>query len=154
MYTGFTCAVRVHNDISSWFPILTGVQQGAPLSMLLYELYINDLLILLKNSDMGAKIECLNITCPSYADDVALIATSHGKMQHLLDIAHDYSKRWRYEFNAKKCEVVYFGKKIISIKMFHLGYESLNYVNGCIHLGTPLSPKLQYEDDFVKGKIY
>ena len=153
MYDGFKCCVRVCQELTVYFPVTVGVQQGAPLSLWLYEMYINDLLCSLQTCNMGAKIENIHISCPTYADDMALIATTHGKMQYLIDVACLYSKKWRYSFNARKSEIVYYGEKC-NHTPFYLGTDTVNIVNKCKHLGTPMSANLKHEEHFIKESIY
>ena len=153
MYTQFSCAVRVNNELSSWFNIKMGVQQGAPLSLWLYELYINDLIVILRESGFGAKIANINVTCPTYADDMAIIATSPGKLQHLIDLAYVFSEKWQYQFNAQKSEVMYFGEKQKQVK-FYLGNEVMKNVFNCMHLGTPMSSNPKYECKSLKENVY
>ena len=50
----------------------------------LYSLYVNDLLVELENSGMGARLENIYTGAPMYADDLALIATSPEELQGML----------------------------------------------------------------------
>ena len=156
MYENFKCAVRIHDTISAWFKLEVGVQQGAPLSLWLYELYINELLTLLKNTECGAKFFDINITCPTYADDIALLATSPGKLQALIDVAHSYCKKWRYTFNAQKSEVICFSKnqKRCKNEVFWLGNEQLKIAEKSKHLGTVLSMHKKHELEGIRESIY
>ena len=42
-YQGFQCAAFIAGEVGEWFDNERGVHQGAPLSMKLYTIYINDL---------------------------------------------------------------------------------------------------------------
>ncbi len=102
-YKGFQCCVRVGGVHSDWFPILQGVLQGGVLSMCLYQIFINPMLIQLKESGSGCCIGDINCTAPSLADDVTLVALHKKSMQMLLDIANDYRCKWRYMLSILKC---------------------------------------------------
>ncbi len=73
-YKGFQCCVRVGGVHSDWFPILQGVLQGGVPSMYLYKIFINPMLIQLKESGAGCCIGDIDCTAPSWADDVTLLA--------------------------------------------------------------------------------
>ena len=51
------------------------------------------------------------IHCPVlFADDFVGLAEAGSALQKLIDIVHNYSKRWRFEANVKKCAIVIFPK--------------------------------------------
>ena len=119
------------------FTVGQGVHQGAPLSMLLFIIYIDPLLVELKQSNVGAHIADHNITCPAFADDVALLALTEKNLQKLVDIAFIYSNKWRFTFNAKKSYYMVFGKRP-KYKSIVLGASDLKEVSDIKHLGTIL----------------
>ena len=45
-----------------------------------------------------------------FADDFVGIAETGSALQILIDIIHNYSKRWRFEANVKKCAALVFSK--------------------------------------------
>ena len=47
---------------------------------------------------------------PSFADDICLIALHQSLLKILMNKCHNYSKKWRYEFNHSKSGVVTFGE--------------------------------------------
>ena len=152
MYSEFACAVKVDHEMSDWFILEQGVQQGAPISMWLYEIFINDLLTELRESGLGASYDDIKITCPSYADDVSIIATSAVKLQQLLNIAHSHSLKWRYSYNAAKSFILC--SKNRQKPRFFLGNENLNVVKKCSHLGTVMTFEPCHEKEFYKEKVY
>ena len=109
-YTQFQCAVLIGGVPGKWFCTERGVHQGAPFSMWLYILFINNLLKELKASGYGANIGSLNVTCPSHADDIAIIALHKLGLNQLLGIASKYSKKWRYSYNMPKTECMIWGR--------------------------------------------
>ncbi len=76
MYNGAECSIKIGSKLSEWFQIKQGVHQGAPMSMLLFQLYINPLLKELKQSGKGAMVTNINVNVPSFADDMGIAQSS------------------------------------------------------------------------------
>ena len=153
MYTEFRCTVRIKDEFTEWFDILQGVQQGAPLSLWLYEVFVNDLLVALKNTNLGAKIDNIIVTCPAYADDVAIVATTHGKLQSLLDVAYSHSVKWRYAYNADKSEILCTNNAWKS-HVFWLGMETIPVRESCKHVGTIMSTAVKHDERSLGESVY
>ena len=88
-YSHSSSSVLLNGAASKPFPILQGVRQGAILSPLLYSVYVDELLDLLKESGLGAYVGTCCIAAPMYADDLALVADSASTLQSLLDIVSE-----------------------------------------------------------------
>ena len=85
-----------------WFLQKRGIHQGGPLSMMLYAVFINDLLIKMRENECGVCIKNINLTDPTHADDISILALYKINLNALLDIAYSYSLKWRYHFNMSK----------------------------------------------------
>jgi hypothetical protein len=81
----------------------SGVLQGSIPSPLLYASFINDLCKELANNINDPDFVLNSLF---YADDIALFCDSPAKLQILLNICESFSKRFRFSFNIKKCEMV------------------------------------------------
>ena len=83
--------------------------------------------------------------CPTYADDMALLATSQTDLQIMIDVAAKYAFAWRYTFNATKSHILVFGESPISrvnnqrSRIWHLDGSPLVEVDSVKHLGITLS---------------
>ena len=55
-------------------PYQNGVKQGGVISPLLFSLYIDELFLLLKQSDIGCHVGLTYAGAFGYADDIALVA--------------------------------------------------------------------------------
>lgn len=97
----------------------TGVPQGAVLSPLLYACFINRFALLLKEKGLGVDVFGRKVAILLYADDIVLLANSPAELQQMLDLAAEFAKRWRFQFNHKS------GKSNIVI----CGSRSLNEVH-------------------------
>ena len=130
-----------------WFYPKRGVHQGAPLSMILYIFYINDLLKDLSNCTSGLRIRSLRLTSPSHADDIAILALFKKSLNALLDIAYRYSLKWRYSYNMSKTTLIVWGPDLESNKDVVFGNCVLSKSDKCKHMGVTLhnDPKLSTE---------
>ena len=109
-YVNFKCCVRIHGKVSNWYPMLCGIHQGGFLSLVKYIIFINSLLVTLKDSDMCSKIYNVKTSPLGYADDLAVANTDKRKVDLMLHIVNKHSLKWRYFFNADKSAVLVFGE--------------------------------------------
>ncbi len=75
-FTNFKLCVSIKGHWSKWFLVGQGVHQGGPLSSLLFQIYFDDLLKNIQNSNNGVKVYDTEIASPSLADDMSLIYLS------------------------------------------------------------------------------
>ena len=88
IYSKSLCAVKVMNSRTEFFPCKKGVRQGCPLSPILFNIYLNDLLTEVDKDktnfvQLGDK---QYITCLAYADDILILSESAIGLQRSLDI--------------------------------------------------------------------
>ena len=102
LYKGAHSAVKWQGIVSPSFEIKQGVRQGGILSTLHYKLYNNDLLHLLESLRAGMSICHIDCSCPTCADDVALLAIFLICLQLLLGVVKFYISREHYFINAQK----------------------------------------------------
>lgn len=48
------------------------------------------------------------ILSPGFADDLAALSISRNKMQEMIEKAHEFSRKWRFDLNVEKCKTVIF----------------------------------------------
>ena len=96
---------------SKWFAVNQGVRQGGILSTLIYNLFIDGLLIELEESNLGTCILDNKIGNCTLADDLTLSCISPANLQNMLDIVNVYSCRWRYIINPLKSNIIVFGDR-------------------------------------------
>ena len=70
----------------------------------------SSLLQMLSNHCYEISINSLSLPAPSFADDVTFIVLFPSFLKTFLNICHQYSVTWRYEFNHTKSGVVAFGE--------------------------------------------
>ena len=72
MYEKQSMAVRWNNEYSDSFGVSNGVKQGGVLSPILFCIYIDNLLMSLKNNDIGCHVGSHFCGAFGYADDIML----------------------------------------------------------------------------------
>ena len=131
-------AVKWQGQISEMFEIKQGVRQGGILSTLHYKLFNDDLLHLLEALKVGMAIGHIDCSCPTCADDVALLAKFRLCLQVLLTVVRYYLGRERYSINtSKSVEVVLnkIGKDTMEGNPSY-GNDSLGRSDSEVHLGV------------------
>ena len=108
------------------------------MSMHLYILFINPLLVALRKLNVGCHMHGVYSGSPCSADDLALIMLFRPAMQEMLDMVHGYSCTWRYQLNPMQCMCMLFGSPHQECKV-HLGKEDIPNVKSAIHVGVSLN---------------
>ena len=143
LYSKTQCAVKNKDRINEFFPYKNGVRQGCPLSPLLFNLYINDLVDTInKNSISDVFLQQENkINVLLYADDLVLISETKG-LQQQIDALFQYCTKWKLKINTKKTKTMIFnrGNKIINAD-FKVGTTSIENVKSFPYLGFVISAK-------------
>ena len=98
--------VAAYGCESEPFALECGVPQGSVLSPFLYCVFINGLANELKRDPrFGVDVCGERVPLLLYADDIVLLATPET-LQAMLDVCSAYAKRWWFEFNQEKSNVV------------------------------------------------
>jgi len=111
MYKGSLSQVRYQGQLSETFTVQQGTKQGGKRSPLMYLVYINGLIKELVASGYGMCIYDQNICSLTVADDMVLVSLSKSSMDAMLNMCWEYSRKWRYFYNADKCKIVVFNEK-------------------------------------------
>ena len=139
-YSSAKSIVCVSGKHSDPFHVRQGVRQGGVLSMKLYQLYIADLLKEISRKGHGCSLYGDYIGSPCYADDLALVTMFPSVLQQMLNLAYNYSLKWRYTYNASKSQVLIMANPIkINNVTFKLGNTEIPTVKETTHVGIPLS---------------
>ena len=123
-YSDFQCAAVTGGLPGKWFNVTRGVHQGAPLSMPLYQVFTNELLCKLKATQYGAKVSDVNVTSPTHAYDMAIIALYKTGLNVLLKIAYEYSVKWNYTFNITKSIGMIWGLRSLPQHTHYVWFET------------------------------
>ena len=125
MYTKQRLRVKWNNVISDAFNATNGVKQGGVLSPILFAIYMDELLIRLKNSGIGCHIGNTFIAALAYADDVTLVCPTMKSLRMLVRICEFYADEYQVVFNGRKSKLLVFkGRDCV------LPLDVYIYVNG------------------------
>ena len=146
LYLTSKARARLLDMFSTEFPIHRGVRQGCPLSPILFNLFIND--VLNGGEKYGVKLGNKRCCGGLFADDIVLIAPTAKKLQLLLNHVFKWANVNEMSFGISKCATM-----VIKPIRFEIpsGYEDptffigMNYIpkTSCYtYLGVPFSDDL------------
>ena len=147
VYDNVKCSVKVNGRLTDWFNVTNGLKQGCLLSPILFNIYINDLVTLIKESCTGISIAGENVCLLMYADDLVLLARNEKGLQCMLDILHQWCMEWKININTDKSEVIHFRKGCVnrSNVSFRVGENHLKTVSQYKYLGLYLDEHLNFK---------
>ena len=93
------CNVRWGNIISQPFNVKNGVRQGAVSSPVLFCVYINDLIIQLRNLKVGCQLNCVYLGIWVYADDI-ILSPSRSGLQLMTNVCKKLSSLHQLKFST------------------------------------------------------
>ena len=110
--------VRWGRAKSEIFPIVNGTRQGSVLSPALFAIYMDEILVTLRNLGVGCYVGGVFMGAMGYADDLVLLAPSRTAMEMMLQACEDFGARNNLMFSTNpdpvksKTKCVYFcGRK-------------------------------------------
>ena len=119
-----------------------GAKQGCVLSAILFIFYIDRLLILLRDSGVGCKINNCDSGAISYADDITLSCPSIRGLNRMLDICNNFAAEHYLIFNSKKSLATKYRKEVNDTEYVLLDQNRINWVDSVRHLGNYFNTQL------------
>jgi len=145
LYSNSSCYIKLGSRRTRTFQYSRGVRQGCILSPLLFNLYLNELSILLNQTARTDPIFLPNNTKLSsllYADDLVLLSHSRQGLQNSINSVVNFCKEWQMNINEKKSKVMIFCKRIsekVKNCSFTLNNSQLQLVQNFTYFGVKLS---------------
>ena len=100
IYSNQQCNVKWNGRLSFNFSVRNGVRQGAVSSAILFAVYINDLLILLRKSRLGCHIDGFFFRAIIFADDIFLMSASRSGLQQMVNICTELASSKNLKFGT------------------------------------------------------
>jgi hypothetical protein len=146
IYSRANARVRTNYDISGAFKIEKGVLQGETVSPILWNMYLEDLIGILDNSDtMPVRIMQRAIHALLYADDIILLAYTEGELQKKIAILRKYLLENGLRVNLSKTKCMVFSKGLIkSTRVLKWQDELIERVSSYVYLGVPFSENMNF----------
>ena len=161
IYENQSCSVKWSNERSSWFRVSNGVRQGAVSSAILFAVYIDNLLLLLKNSRIGCHIHGVFLGAFIFADDILLLSASRAGLQSLVNTCQEFASNKNLKFGTdpnptkSKTKCIVFSKKpkdMSKLAPVVLDGRNLPWVRKVNHLGSILESDCSMKSDIVSKK--
>jgi len=110
MYTNQQVRVLWNGVYSNVFSVVSGVKQGGVISPVLFCLYMDELLVWLREAGVGCYVSGWFVGALAYADDLVLLAPSATAMRRLLSVCFcaSYASEYNMFFNAQKSKCLIF----------------------------------------------
>jgi hypothetical protein len=100
--TAVTC-VKFNGNVSKFFSLLAGVRQGGVLSPVLFAVFIDDLVLKVKDTNAGCYFSSICASIFLYADDILLISPTISGLQCLLSICEHELSDLDMRINVSVC---------------------------------------------------
>ena len=134
-YSKLKACVRWKSAVSNLFEVKSGVRQGGILSPLLFNVYINCIIVKLRNTGLGCWIKSTYLGCIVYADDILLLSSSCIELQKMLNICNESGCLLGIAFNAAKCKCIQIGPNLMQHKeCLRIGNNIFNRCDAVIYL--------------------
>ena len=139
---------------TEYFYMSNVVKRGSVLSAILFTIYIDRLLILLRGCGVGCKINNCYTGAISCADDITLSCPSIRGLNRMLDICNKFAAKHYLIFNSKKSLAIKYGKKVNDTECNQLCQNRINWVNSVKHLGNCFNTQLSHSTDSLYGEAF
>ena len=139
--------VEINRVKTSFSKIDAGTRQGGKCSPLLFNIYIDDYVEVLEETECGISLGAFMIVCLLYADDIVLFAKSPKDLERLLTTSERWARKWRLSFNVPKCKILVISasramQTAFKKKVFKLCGEPLEIVKSFVYLGMETNARL------------
>ena len=104
MYVGATTTVASGRECTAAISINSGVKQGCPLSPVLFNLIMDELVTEVDGLPTGVSIGESRVSIMAFADDLVLLSNSRSDMESLLKAASGFFDKRHLSVNARKCQ--------------------------------------------------
>ena len=155
IYEEQSCDVTWNGKFSYRFSVKNGVRQGAVSSPILFGLYIDKLIKLLRISELGCQIGKHYYGVLVYADDIILLCPSRAGLQAMIRICEKFASENNLRFSThsdpkkSKTKCVHFSKRKLDLAKIVLNGDTLPWVDSAKHVGNTLERDNSFSKDLT-----
>ena len=134
-----------------------GVKQGGILSPHLFNVYMDDLSVILNKFQIGCIYGGTIINHLMYADDLCIFSPSVSGLRKLMHCCEKYGDIFNITYNVNKSYCMVIDNKSQNMKYTHpvtLNNNVLPYTTKCKYLGHIINNNLTDDDDIARQKRY
>ena len=144
LYANSELKVRLKGQESRAIRVRRGVRQGCPLSPLLFNIFINDILDGCENDALDVPGQTMPMRGLLFADDVVILSDSPDRLRQNKERVEAWASRSGMTFGVAKCGVMYFGASP-GTETWELQGQSVNVVEYYDYLGLRIDSRLSLE---------
>ena len=147
IYSNQQCDVKWCNKLSSRFSVSNGVRQGGVSSGIFFAVYIDKLLVILRQSELGCHINGVFFGAMIFADDIFLLSASRNGLKAKVNLCQSFVEERNLKFGTNinpeksKTKCIAFKKKMkpdFKPANIMLNGDRLPWVKQVKHLGHTL----------------
>src|SRR6218665_2768210 len=128
LYMGQQMRVRIYGEYSEPGKVGRGVRQGCPLSPLLFNIYIEELVReAVEDLEEGIKVRERWIKALRFANDQAMVAKSQKGLQTMIDRLDRTSREYGMKINIKKTKVLKISKGKKTMVRINIGGKEIEF---------------------------
>lgn len=145
IYKNQNLVVDWNGGKSYTFGMRNGVKQGAILSALLYNIYVDEMFTRLRKNKIGCWIDGTYLGIFGYADDIFLISPTVDGLQSMISTCEEYGTEHGLTFSTdsdprkSKTKCLAFLRKQRELQPLKLNDKPLPWVDTVVHLGNKIS---------------
>ena len=156
MYEEQTGCVKLAGKKSSSFRITNGTRQGSVLSPALFSVYLDDLILKLRELGLGCHVGGWWMGACGYADDLILLAPLRSVLQKMVQVCQEYGEEHNLIFSTdpnpakSKTKCLYFCGRMKNVQYpapVKLYGKDLPWVVSADHLGHSLHQMISMDQD-------
>ena len=151
LYMGQTVMIRIDGINSKPGKIGRAVRQGCPLSPLLFNIYIEEIVreAMEKVTD-GVKVGGTLVQAVRFADDQAMVSSTNAGLQRMMDVLNTTSKEYGMKINIKKTKVMRISRTEGAKAKILIDGNSLEQVMEYCYLGSTVTSDGKCHKDIRK----
>ena len=158
MYVEQSGHIRLRGRRSTSFTLVNGIREGAAASPILWAVYADDVLLVLRQGGLGCYVAGVWMGAVMYADDLALLATNRAMLAKMLTLVVEHGASLNLTFSScqdpQKCKsfCIFFvgprpARKIVYPAPLVLNGVALPWRESAVHLGHKLHQNLTMNAD-------